>query len=41
MFAVSNDEGKTWQKHSGGLMDWFDSEGNVNGDGENKKGNKK
>ena len=27
----SDDEGKTWTKHPGGLMGWFDSEGNVNG----------
>jgi hypothetical protein len=27
----SDDEGKSWKKHPGGLMGWFDSEGNVNG----------
>lgn len=27
----SDDEGKTWTKHPGGLMGWFDAEGIVNG----------
>lgn len=27
----SDDQGKTWTKHPGGLMGWFDFEGNVNG----------
>jgi len=27
----SDDEGKTWKKHPGALMGWFDSEGVVNG----------
>jgi len=27
----SDDQGKSWKKHPGGLMGWFDSEGNVNG----------
>lgn len=27
----SDDEGKTWEKHPGALMGWFDAEGNVNG----------
>jgi len=29
----SDDDGATWQKHPGGLMGWFDSEGVVNGNG--------
>jgi len=27
----SDDEGRTWKKHPGGLMGWFDANGNVNG----------
>jgi len=27
----SDDQGKTWIKHPGGLMGWFDAEGNING----------
>ena len=27
----SDDQGKTWKKHPGGLMGWFDFKGNVNG----------
>ena len=28
----SDDQGKTWTKHPGGLMGWFDAEGNINGE---------